>query len=47
MVAGLYNVCTRVVFQIVELIHFPQQRLQAQFGGGVPAGLAGHPFGNR
>src|SRR2546430_4302425 len=36
---------TRLVFQIVELIHLPEQRLQAQLGGGIPVGLTGQALG--
>src|SRR5439155_25027348 len=37
---------TRLVFQIVELVQLPEQRLQAQFGGGIPVGLTGEPLGH-
>src|SRR5437773_11896917 len=31
--------CARLVLQIVELVQLPEQRLQAQLGGGIPVRL--------
>src|SRR6266516_2421014 len=36
----------RLVLQIVELVQLPEQRLQAQLGGGIPVRLIREALGN-
>src|SRR5947207_7201942 len=36
----------RLVLQLVELIQLPEQRLQAQLGGGIPVCLTGEALGD-